>query len=72
MHENAREALAKAHRTMTAGAFDNGHPEGAAVNAWESIAWSLIGLLGTAVDAPKEGLSAGLQGAGFLRMDDQR
>lgn len=42
---DAGEALRKAMQSLAEGHFDNRHEGGAQVNALESIAWSLIGLL---------------------------
>lgn len=71
MQVDPRTALEQAHRCLTAGHFENSHPEGAQANACESIAWSLIGILQKQVDGGT-GLQEDLERAGLLRMDRHR
>ena len=73
MQVDPRVALERAHRALATGHFENASPEGAQANAWESIAWSLLGLLQRQIDGDGgEGLQAGLEKAGLIRMDRHR
>ena len=62
------EALRRAMGSLRDGHFDGRHESGAKVNALESIAWSLIGLLGRelAADRESESLSEAFQNSGMI------
>ncbi len=66
------QALQRALQSLTDGPGDSTSIEGAKVNALESIAWSLIGLLSERVDDPLvEDLTSALQSYGFVTVPSQ-
>ena len=67
----AREALQRALHSITEGPGDPTSIEGAKVNALESIAWSLIGLLAEKVDDPEMlgDLTGALERFGFVTVE---
>lgn len=64
----AREALRRALHSIIEGPGDPTSIEGAKVNALESIAWSLLGLLAEKVDDPAtlQDLTGALERFGFV------
>ncbi len=69
---NPRDALQRAVQSLMNGPGDPTSIEGAKVNALESIAWSLIGILSEQVDDPAlEDLTDALQTYGFVTVPRQ-
>jgi len=65
-----REALVNAHRSLTDGPGEPTSIEGAKVNALESIAWSLMGLLADRVgDEASQDLSSSLKKLGLVDLE---